>query len=465
MIKVEILFWYFLNICGCLLSSENISYSVLLKHHLQLHINHCGEVALCDNETNYVESLSFVIPVPCCLPCSCLPTCGDHKNCCPAMWNNTEIIKDEEMLLLPKQVKLSGNETRIRPNFSGKITQNITIVNELKIGNSEIRAEDLADQNQTGDVLEKTEEELDLVTDTDHAHDLLHDSLMNLQGKMDPNHGFKFNVETVCIRPQIFYSPNIFLDSKAYMMVATCKPGYQNASIIQKCQSGMENKVLTDMIPITSSFSGLTYVNKYCLICNEIDTFSSVTVVDEWDAIIVGYSVEYWHRFVFDPNAFISNLELFKFGYGNLHFAPRNKTIAQQCMTHDITSCNQTGLWRTHNAITETICHHGYSLPVLHRINNENLLFKNIACVHCNSAGDFNASSLSCGYFERNGFRKRSLYSLTLNVKSIDAGGSHDKDSSSPILEKTESNSCQSRYVDLMVRRFYITSLCEIYMS
>ena len=458
--KVELLFFYFLNIFGTILSSKDISYSFLFKSHLQLHINHCGDVAQCDNGTNHVETSALVIPIPCCLHCSCLPTCGGHTNCCPSMWNNTEMTKDGEKLLSPKQVKTSGHEIRIRSNETGNITHGSTNVNELQTSNSEIREEDLVYRNQTGNVVRKAEEKPDPVTDTEHALDLLDDDLMSMQGRIEQKHGFNSNVETVCIRPQISYEPNIFLDSKAYMMVARCKPGYKNTSIIEKCKAGMENKILVDMIPITSSISGLTYLNKYCLMCNELETFDS-TVIDEWDAIVVVYSVQYRYIFVLNPNSLIDDLKNFNFGANNLHFAPRKKTIAHQCMAYDINSCNQTGLWEKHNDLIEAICHHGYSLPVLHSINNKNLLFKNIACVHCNSDGDFHASALSCKYLE-DVISKPYLYSLTVNVKSVDADGSYDKAAvkehftSKPILEKTKSNSCPPGFVDLMVRRFYI---------
>ena len=31
------------------------------------------------------------MPVPCCVLCSCLPTCGDQMVCCPAFWKNKSV--------------------------------------------------------------------------------------------------------------------------------------------------------------------------------------------------------------------------------------------------------------------------------------------------------------------------------------------------------------------------------------
>ena len=69
-----------LIIIGLVISSEAVD---LWKYHLQLYTGHCSEVALCDNVTNHLEPLEILALVPCCVPCSCLPTCSKRQNCCP----------------------------------------------------------------------------------------------------------------------------------------------------------------------------------------------------------------------------------------------------------------------------------------------------------------------------------------------------------------------------------------------
>ena len=75
------------------------------------------------------------------------------------------------------------------------------------------------------------------------------------------------------------------------------------------------------------------------------------------------------------------------------------------CETFDVSSCNQTGLWKTYDEMIENICHNGQGLPILHRIPYNGgfvhgiLRLKHIACIHCNLGSKFNDSSLTCIHY------------------------------------------------------------------
>ena len=57
----------------------------------RLHRAHCGDAALCNNDTitngSHLEPWMTMFPRPCCAPCSCLPNCEEYQNCCPFIRN------------------------------------------------------------------------------------------------------------------------------------------------------------------------------------------------------------------------------------------------------------------------------------------------------------------------------------------------------------------------------------------
>ena len=54
---------------------------------LDLHVQYCGDDVMChDANATHVEPPS-AFPRPCCIPCSCLSTCGAEQNCCPSVNN------------------------------------------------------------------------------------------------------------------------------------------------------------------------------------------------------------------------------------------------------------------------------------------------------------------------------------------------------------------------------------------
>ena len=112
-----IIIWSILKITVALIVSKTINKTrekdTLLEFHLQLYRNHCGDVVFCDNVTDHVGRLDFSMPVPCCLPCSCSPTCGIQQNCCPGFGYHTinaTCIESRRGVLQPNHANLSTNE-------------------------------------------------------------------------------------------------------------------------------------------------------------------------------------------------------------------------------------------------------------------------------------------------------------------------------------------------------------------
>ena len=199
-----------------------------------------------------------------------------------------------------------------------------------------------------------------------------------------------------CIRPQALYYPNIFLDSQAYMMVVHCPDEFRDKMTIDKCNAGMDWAKLLDIIPVTSKLSGLTYKNKYCLMCNEKLQADHVI---KWKVEIVSRGVHREHLFFSSPDLIVDALIQNNMALSNVHFIPGDEILTRPCKAFDIISCNETGLWDIYNEEMEAPCLEGYQLPIISKIDKQPFTLKNIACLHCNTGSELNKERLSCEYW------------------------------------------------------------------
>ena len=261
-----------------------------------------------------------------------------------------------------------------------------------------------------------------------------------------------------CVRPQVFNTFNFYVESQSFSMIKFC---FSGSKIVERCDDLHTNTDISEMLPITSNVTGLTYVNRFCFICNEGDAISE-TDFHVWDAVVVHYSRIYNRRVVVHPNELIDSITRTRPGYTNIHFLPRmGNTITRQCEAYDVISCNQTGLWETYSDNILKVCHEGHSLPIVHHVYHNNkrklLRFKNIACVYCNTGHDFKRDkSFSCSYVS---LPKIHSYSETLNLKIKDVNNTHTetlKMEHSPYNEEAviaipSSGVCPSSYIALLV--------------
>ena len=219
-------------------NSTDFVNEALLTKLLYFHQYHCGDAATCGS-SEHVEPSEFLIPVPCCIPCSCLPSCAEQQNCCPFPVNGTLTVPTTKSRM---DTIVHENEAKMPNNGLGSVRK------------------DMKTWNRTGE--NKAELEMGVFGIENITEFSSRDSEVQKMIGID-------SAKEKCTRPQAFYRPNIYLDSPAYMMVVTCPGGFKDKLIIAKCSAGMNGVELLDMIPVTSKLSGLTYQNKYCLICNE----------------------------------------------------------------------------------------------------------------------------------------------------------------------------------------------------
>ena len=268
------------------------------------------------------------------------------------------------------------------------------------------------------------------------------------------------NPLTSCVRPQVFNNFNFYVESQSYSMVKFC---FRDKTVTKKCEDMQSNTDISEMLPVTSKVTGLTYVNRFCFMCNEGDV-TSETDLHVWDAVVVHYSITYDRRIVIHPNELISSIARDRYGYTNIHFLPTTgNTVTRKCEAYDVISCNQTGLWETYSKNIKKICHEGQSLPIVHNVyyNNERKLlrFKNIACLYCNTGHDFKRDkSFSCSYIYMPKIYMYS-YSETLNLKIKYVNNKHTETLNreyTPYIEEAviaipSSGVCPSSYIALLV--------------
>ena len=339
---------------------------VLLR---ELHAAFCGEDFLCKNDSSYWETPGeLVMPKPCCMPCSCSPTCGNRSDCCPAFRDNGT-------------------------------------VDDARLETSGATHEYMTNQNDTTD---------DAIA---HSEDIS-------SGTFEDSDTTSL---TTCVRPQVFYRPNHALDSEAYEMVATCPEWFKDVETIEKCHAGLHkagpfdvelfDKNLVDMIPVTSILTGMTYANRYCSDCNGVSANGTLKFRD-WQPALVAFGADILYRDFLRLELIIEQTARSRRGFDNIHFIPAKAVAPAKCNTYDIQFCNQTGLLNTKNETMMNACLNGPDLPIIHSVGRKRLSVKNIACLHCNMDKDFSGDQNSCGYYEENLVQQPYMTSMSFNLQS-----------------------------------------------
>ena len=190
---------------------------------MSLHLDYCGYYPSCSSGFAFTEpeAETPVYPVPCCPPCSCLPTCTNHGNCCPdfevGLQQNSSTVHDIEMsfqMLAARsendnQTQGFSEETMDTENH---LHTNFNLERMDRQGNSNR-------SNSTDHSKRSTDSKTAIHTD---------------QATVD--------VRTTCVRPQVLVDINKVPDAYAYKMVTSCLNGYGNTSITAQ---GKNNKGIT----------------------------------------------------------------------------------------------------------------------------------------------------------------------------------------------------------------------------
>lgn len=438
LMKLNVMLSLSLFMVGQLLprGSASLDSNELLSMLLELHKEHCGDSALCAGSSHF-EPTQSLFPLPCCLPCSCLQTCVERQNCCPYSRVDTRTTRQNIQPRREQNEFLVGSENDTLEQQSNISSNSFSLLDSLV--NQEENHHTKTSHARPANIKQHqaTKEDYDHKTRSIGAENETITDKIILASK------------AACIRPQIFYKPNAYPDSVAYEMIVSCPERFQESTTTVKCRSAMNNDNIEDIIPLTSKVTGLTYVNKYCLLCNEEEWYHE-HVAYQWRINIISYTSDYAHRFLPSPLSLMTTQKIL---FSNIYFSPREEVTVRSCNAADVTFCNQTGLWDLRNETIEKLCLNGRTLPVTHRINGETLIFKNIACIHCNTHSSFKNRTLDCAYFPD---LINSPHSLTVNLNSEERIEDHDEDISIPstedfILQKLISSACSEGFVDILV--------------
>ena len=186
-------------------------------------------------------------------------------------------------------------------------------------------------------------------------------------------------------------------------MVTSCPRRNQAHWSKNKCEERSNSNSLYDFVPVTSPKTGIIYINRYCLFCNEpIELLQTELIF--WKTILVVIGKHFDDTTFFEsPEAIAAALlKSTKTSYRrrNIHFAPVFPAMADRCELYDVASCNVTGLWVQYNETFEAVCRFGQSLPIIAEIsmNKERKRYKNLACLYCNTDKPFMKKQYPCGY-------------------------------------------------------------------
>ena len=260
----------------------------LLAILLDLHVQHCGDAVMCrEINDSLIESTTTMFPKPCCIPCSCLPTCGAEQNCCPFVntlpkTSDQSTINESHELDNPFYTKHKVPQIHERAKNETPSPKNR---NESKSNDTKLAFD-------AKDFLLTTEDEETAITPKKDVG-TIHIDGSNFKSYENDGFDAETQLKTVCVRPQLFYKPNLYPDSEAYEMIVYCPSDYGDALVAEKCRHGNRNDNIEDVIPVTSKDSGLTYMNKHCLFCNEKN---STRIVEEWQIQIIDEKSVYHHQ-------------------------------------------------------------------------------------------------------------------------------------------------------------------------
>ena len=344
----------------------------LLPELLQLQHDYCGDVILCD-DARHVEPDYGKIVLSCCVSCSCLPTCRALDICCPN-FNDTLTV-------------FNGHR-----NESGLLS---------------------------GDAIDIDKEVLDTDDMEDEQNEVKHESNLTKEGRKSIKERLQ------CVRPQVQREQGVYIDSPAYLMIGDCPDELSDSTLDKQYKAGFANTGFSNMVPVTSQATNMTYVNIHCLKCNE-DTDHEIRI-QHWRPILTIQSAAYITQFYKDPQDIVTYLLRYEYlngmKTGNIHFLPPYPELLQRCQLYDISSCNKTGLWDANNKMTEQLCLSGHSMPVIRQVSDKTPLFRNVACLYCNQPNkDFGKLAIkkhaSCsGPFSNLGHTPR--FNMTLNVPDL----------------------------------------------
>ena len=154
-----------------------------------------------------------------------------------------------------------------------------------------------------------------------------------------------------------------------YFVIGTCPVTEEDEILKQKCK-GTLAETFADLIWVTDTKTNKIYNNKFCAECHGVRTYK------QWN-LKTSCTL-----FLFNEN-YSQNIQSFPDSCSLSVSAPNKKASENLCISPDISSCNETGLWHTKDSVTEKLCK-VRPLLFLEETGTTVTVYRNIFCFKCN---------------------------------------------------------------------------------
>ena len=167
------------------------------------------------------------------------------------------------------------------------------------------------------------------------------------------------------------YTPNGYDVRKRYFVIESC-PGRENDDILKQKCTGTLAETFTDLTWVSDMKTNKIYNNKFCAECNGVRKYKN------WGLSTSCLSILWIQNYSQNVGSFPDVCSL-------VVTPPNRKAYENQCLTPDISTCNETGLWRTKDSVIESLCTNHPMMFVKEHFSTAHI-YRNVFCSLCNSS-------------------------------------------------------------------------------
>ena len=178
--------------------------------------------------------------------------------------------------------------------------------------------------------------------------------------------------EIVVVKHSPYYHPTQFGGNffQRYFVIKSCPR--KDDPLADKCSGNLQS-YLEDYVWVTDKTTNDIYNNKHCAICNEVRNYSPWQVRTDCTEAMNGHN---------SPEAAVNYiLKECEIIVGPPSMESHSDDI---CMVPDITQCNVTGQWESHDLALETACNN-FNQIYLEEKAWTTVAYRNVCCFLCNS--------------------------------------------------------------------------------
>ena len=201
------------------------------------------------------------------------------------------------------------------------------------------------------------------------------------------------------------YTPNGFGVRKRYFVIESC-PGTEIGGILEQKCAGAVAVTFNDLIWVSDTKTNKIYNNRFCAECNGVRKYK------KWGLSTTCRSDLLWIQ------NFSENVGSFPDSCSLVVIPPNRKAYENQCLTPDISTCNETGLWQTKDSVIESLCKNHQMMFVKEHLSMVHI-YRNMFCSLCNSSPGAPEEDI-CGNEAKGQKSGHSSFTAILNIFEAD---------------------------------------------